>query len=127
MYPDCDTNPTGCFERYVRDRLEHMKEMKLSKLKIGMFDDTYDEQFKKIQKESGGSFWWQPLSINVGTIKDSYKYVFTLYYNGDQSLEKPLRSILKKEPVMGNSATINLMEKNFSPTLTSIEEEDGEC
>lgn len=79
LYPDCNKDLYKCFERYVRDRVQHMKDFGLSSLKIGTFSDTFDEQFKSIEKDHKGSFWWQPHSWNVGTVKDRYVYSFVLY------------------------------------------------
>jgi len=82
-YPDCDKDPAGCFERYLRDRIEHMKDMELCKMEIGTFNDTHDHIFHKvandINSEGKYKFWWNPHSWNVGTIKDRYVYCMRLY------------------------------------------------
>ena len=87
MYPDCGRDMNVCFDRYVRDRIEHMKSFSISCLKIGTFTNTYDHVFKKIEQDYGGQFWWSPHSWNVGTLHDRYVYSFALFYK-DDSMER---------------------------------------
>jgi hypothetical protein len=79
MYPGCDKDLKGCFERYLRDRVEHMKKFHIHTLHIGEFDDSYFEQFKDVQKDYGDEFWWSPESRNIGTVKDRFVYSFNLF------------------------------------------------
>lgn len=81
-YPDCDKNPQACFERYLRDRIEHMKSMGIHKLQIGTFTDTYDQVFKTVAAEmnaNGEVFWFNPHSWNIGNVRDKYVYSFMLF------------------------------------------------
>ena len=80
MYPDCDKDPKGCFERYLRDRVENMKKHNIWKLRIGTFDHSYYQQFKNVERDYGDEFWWSPQSWNVGTVKNHHVYSFTLFW-----------------------------------------------
>lgn len=86
MYPDCGSDMNKCFERYVRDRVSHMEQFGIRKLKIGTFTNTFDEQFKSVERDYAGRFWWCPHSWNVGTVKDKYVYSFALYLKDSQGI-----------------------------------------
>lgn len=82
-WPDCDKDPQGCFERYLRMKIDGMRKFGVSQIKIGQFDDSYELVFKKVSDEmnvSDGHFWWNLRSINIGTVKDRYVYEMDLYW-----------------------------------------------
>lgn len=84
-YPDCKENPEACFERYVRDHIVSMKKHKVKHVKIGQFDDSYEQVFKTIyndlNKEGDSQFWWNVTSANVGTVKDKFVYTMDIFVN----------------------------------------------
>lgn len=83
LYPDCEKDVPACIERYVRDRLEHMKSLKLERLPVGEFTETYWTTFKKIaaeyEIEGEYTFFWNSVGRNIGTVKDNYNYITMLY------------------------------------------------
>jgi len=129
MYPDCGSDENACFERYIRDRVAHMECMGLKKLKIGTFDNTYDEQFKNVEREYEGRFWWSPHSWNVGTVKDKYVYSFTLFLKDNQglkmadTLEKTIEEILRlMKNLPGSSSTSYKPAFDFQANPVSVPE-----
>ncbi len=82
LYPDCNNDLNACFEKYVLDRIHHMKQFEIDRLKIGSFNRTFDEQFANITKQINTttySFWWSLEAKNIGTMKNNYVYNFELF------------------------------------------------
>ena len=81
MFPECDKDMNLCFEKYLNNRIQYMKDHKLHQIRVGWFDESFDLVFKKVALEHEGKFGWNTRSMNNGTVKANYVYEMDLVYH----------------------------------------------